>query len=72
MSWKCEVLASGETKFVSNGQRFATEEEAKEAGNELAGRWFAVKEWRAVEADEPVNYRFDFAAYRCVRLEDES
>jgi hypothetical protein len=43
---------------------FATKEEADAAGHELMSRWFAVRETRSVEVAKPVNYRFDFEAYK--------
>jgi len=67
-SYKMEVLCVGETKWATNALRFATEEEAELAGRELAGRWFAVSEWRAAESDEEVNYMFDKDLFCPVRL----
>ena len=59
MSYKTEVLAFGETVFCSNGLRFATEQEAVDSGRELSGRWMMVKEYRAAESTDPVNYKFE-------------
>jgi hypothetical protein len=59
MSFKTEILAFHETKWVSNGVRFATADEAEAAGQELSMRWFALDQWRAAESDEPVNYKFE-------------
>jgi hypothetical protein len=57
-SYKVDVLAHGETKFVSNGIRLATKEEAQSYGDDLAGRWTMVREWNVVESEDPVNYRW--------------
>ena len=56
MSYKVEVLVSGETTWASNALRFATTEEAEIYGKDLFRRWLLVKEWRIVESDEAVNY----------------
>src|SRR5271170_1215939 len=54
---------------TKNAQRFATEEEAKAAGQELFSRWMGMpKDWRVEPSDDPVNYRFDQEAYRAVPL----
>jgi hypothetical protein len=56
MSWKPEVIAEKNGKWVGNALRFATKEEAEANVRDLASRWFAVTETRAVESDDPVNY----------------
>lgn len=61
MSWKCEVLADSSGVWCSNGLAFATKEEAETYGIDLALRWSAVRDSRAVESDEPVNYRMEGA-----------
>jgi len=38
--------------------RFATKEEAEAQVANLASRWLFVRETRAVECDDPVNYRW--------------
>lgn len=55
-SWKTEVCVNGE--WVTNSLRFATKEEAVQAGNELLERWTTPTESRAAESDDPVNYFF--------------
>jgi hypothetical protein len=67
-SYKVEVLVDG--KWATNAVRFATEVEAQAAGQELLSRWFVPVDSRAALATEPVNYRFDFQAFRPVRLAD--
>lgn len=58
-SWKVEVVVAGETAFVGNGVRLATQQEAEIYGSDLACRWLAVKQWRAVESPDPVNSKFE-------------
>jgi hypothetical protein len=58
---------SGETQWCSNALRFATEREARANVQDLAFRWLAVREWRAVESSDPVNYAYEGGALR--RLE---
>lgn len=55
MSWKPAVLVEGE--WSTNGQAFATVEEARDSAQALQGRWTLVRDWRAVESNDPVNYR---------------
>ncbi len=71
MSFKVEVLGVGEKTWVSNGLRFAKWTEANASGCELQGRWFGMQDFRVAESPDAVNYRFDFEAYRNVRLEVE-
>ena len=52
MSWKTEVIADNSGEWVSNGLRFASEIEAIAYGDDLQGRWTAVREYRAAEVDE--------------------
>jgi hypothetical protein len=43
---------------TSNGQRWATEQEAQNAGNELFSRWFDMPSgWKVVPSDDPVTWR---------------
>ncbi len=62
MSYKAEMLAEG--SWCSNGCAYATREEAEAAGKELMSRWMVPTDSRAVESDQPVNYRFNFETYR--------
>lgn len=59
MAWKPEVKVVGENAWHQNALVFETEEEALASASNLACRWFAVKHFRAVEVDKPVNYRWD-------------
>jgi hypothetical protein len=57
MSWKPEVIADSTGNWYSNALRFATEEEAYASARSLAWRWTAVRDFRASESDDPVNYQ---------------
>jgi hypothetical protein len=56
MSWKPEVMVQG--KWAKNSLAFATKEEAELNAKDLMNRWLLVTDTRAVESDEPVNYRW--------------
>jgi hypothetical protein len=58
MAWKNEVQADNSGTWSTNALRFATKEEAEAYGLDLYQRWTLVREYRATETDEPVNYRF--------------
>ena len=71
MPYIMEVQTGPEyTPWSRNACVYATEAEALEAGKELMSRWMLVTAYRATEVDEPVNYRFDFEAWKPVRLPD--
>ena len=59
MSFKPEVIADASGKWVGNALRFATAEEASAYATHLMMRWFAVRDTRVVECDDPVNYRYE-------------
>jgi hypothetical protein len=52
-----EVIADTSGKWCGNALRVATREEAEANVRDLMMRWFAVRETRVVESDDPVNYR---------------
>jgi hypothetical protein len=54
-SYKVGVKTAGDTDWVTNGLRFATEEQAKNYGADLAWRWTAVNDWTVLPSDELVN-----------------
>jgi hypothetical protein len=58
MSFKPEVTADTSNKWCGNTLRFATREEAEANVRDLMKRWFAVRETRVVESEDPVNYRY--------------
>lgn len=68
MSYKIEVeLPRGEKS--SNQQRFATEAEAKAAGDELLSRWMVPISSKPVATPlDLVNYRFNFEVGRSEML----
>ena len=55
--------------WSSNSLRFATEAEAEASVRELLNRWFVPEDGRATMSSDQVNYRFDFAEGRNVRLD---
>lgn len=59
MSWKPEVQTDDTGKWYGNALRFATKAEAEANVYDLMMRWFAVRETRVVETDDPVKHRWD-------------
>ena len=59
MSYKPEVQTDNTGKWYDNALRFETKEEALENARDLSYRWFAVRDFRATESPEPVNYQYD-------------
>jgi hypothetical protein len=57
-SWKPEVMTDSSGNWYGNALRFATREEAEANVYNLSMRWFAVRDIRVVESDDPVNYRW--------------
>ena len=58
MSFKPEVIADNSGKWSGNALRFATREEAEANVQDLMMRWFAARDTRVVECDDPVNYSY--------------
>ena len=56
MSWKPAIKTSGED-FHLNGRAFETKEEAEAMAKDIFGRWMPAADYKAVESDEPANYR---------------
>ena len=56
MSWKPAIKTSGED-FHLNGQAFKTKEEAEAMAKDIFNRWMLATDHKAVESDEPANYR---------------
>ena len=67
-SWAPEVIADSSGKWTRNALRFATKVEADANVRDLYSRWTAVREYRSVETDEPVNYQWDVTEGRSVPL----
>jgi hypothetical protein len=53
-SYAAEVIADNSGKWVGNGLRFATEEEAQAYVHGLMWRWMAVRDTRVVPSSDPV------------------
>lgn len=68
ISYKPEVQTDNTGKWYGNALRFATREEAESNARDLMCRWFAVRDYRATESDEPVNYAY--VDHKLVTLED--
>lgn len=59
MSFKPQVQTVGNgDEWSGNALAFGTREEAEANARELACRWYLVTNTRAIESDEPVNYRW--------------
>jgi len=58
MSWKPEVQTDDSGKWYGNTLRFETKAEAEANVQNLKDRWLLVHATRAVECDDPVNYRW--------------
>lgn len=59
MSWKPEVIADSSGQWSGNALRFATKAEAEANVANLKARWMLVTNTRAVESDDPVNYKWE-------------
>jgi hypothetical protein len=58
MSWKPAIKVTGEEPFYTNGQTFATKEEAEKSAYNRFYFWFNATDHKAIESDEPVNYKW--------------
>jgi predicted protein tyrosine phosphatase len=67
MSYKPEVQTDATGQWYGNALRFATEAEAQANVLDLSMRWFAVRETRVVQSDDPVNYAY--VDHRLVEIE---
>jgi len=56
MSYAPEVQTDNSGKWTGNALRFATEAEAQAWVLDLTLRWTLVRDARAVESTDPVNY----------------
>ena len=56
MSWKPAIKTSGED-FHLNGQTFETKGEAEQMAKDIFSRWMLATDHKAVESDDPANYR---------------
>lgn len=71
MNFKAEVVADGTGDYVGNGLVFATEQEADAYAIDLHWRWTAVRAFRIVPTDAPVNYRWNESTNSAVPLVEE-
>lgn len=55
ISWRPEMFV--DNQWTPNGQRFATEQEARDSASDLFSRWTQPTDYRAMPANDPVNYR---------------
>lgn len=69
MSYRPEVQTDNTGKWYFNGLRFETEAEAFRSAEDLAMRWTLVRDYRAAESDDPVNYAI--IDDRIVRLKND-
>lgn len=59
MSWKPAFKFRGQKELGTNGQVFATKDEALASAAARFTVWTMPEDFTAVESDEPVNYRWD-------------
>ena len=57
MSWK-PAFTIGSEKNCTNGQSFATKEEAEKSAHSRFNRWTMPSEWYAIESSDPVSYQW--------------
>jgi hypothetical protein len=57
-SWKPEVTTDSTGKWYGNALRFATHKEAIDNARDLSWRWTSVRDYRAVECDDPVTHSY--------------
>jgi hypothetical protein len=67
-SYNVEVRTMGESRWASNAIRFTTEQEAKEAGADLARRWTMVQDWRVAQTTDKPNYKWKNG--RAIKIDD--
>lgn len=71
-NWKPEVQTVNDEKWYGNALVFATEKEAKYSAKDLFNRWHLCVGHRAVESDDPVNYRIDWDTMEMVSVKNET
>ncbi len=71
MSFAPEVQTDDSGKWYGNALRFATREEAEANAYDLGMRWLLVRETRAVESDDVVNYRWTDDGLKAVNCSPE-
>ena len=68
MSWKPAIKTSGE-EYSLNAQAFETKEEAEAMAKDIFSRWMLATDHKAVESDEPANYRIINGALEPIQKE---
>jgi len=58
-SFKAQFKTYGDPIFYDNAVRFATAEEAEAAGKDKYSKWTMAEEYRVVESEDPVNYKWE-------------
>lgn len=71
-NWKPEVQTGNDEKWYCNSLVFATKEEAEYSAKDLFDRWLLCVGHRAVETDDPVNYRIDWDRRAMVAVNNET
>jgi len=71
MSYKPEVKTGNDSKWYDNNLAFATREEAEYSARDLMNRWLLVVDCRAVESEQPVNYKLDLETGELMAVEEE-
>lgn len=71
-NWKPEVQTGNDKNWYGNALVFATQKEAEYSARDLMNRWLLVVDYRAVESDDPVNYRIDWDSMEMVAVSNET
>jgi len=71
MSYKPEVKTGNDSKWYDNNLAFATREEAEYSARDLMNRWLLVVDCRAVESEQPVNYKLDLETGELTSVKEE-
>lgn len=71
-NWKPEVQTGNDKNWYGNALVFATRKEAEYSARDLMGRWLLVVDYRAVESDDPVNYRICWDSMEMVAVKNET
>ena len=67
-SYAVEVIADNSGKWAGNALLFTSRDGAEKYADDLASRWFAVREWRVVETWKPATHFWDYAKHKAERM----
>jgi len=67
-NWKPEVKTANDDKWYGNSLVFFTKKEAAYSAEELWQRWTLCTDHRAVESNDPVNYRIDWDSMEMIAV----